>query len=167
MVVRSFPRRTRGLGLVELLVATAIGAGLLAALVSVARQGVQARSQTRDVGEALQQARFALERVAAAARATAPHGAPTPAANTSGDWFSPIRFCLNGAQALVETTTADAGCTGTQVVAERVSAFVLTPSTDGGALAAESATVAVTVAGPGGGGEVTLSERLRLGGGQL
>ena len=39
----------------------------------VARLGVQARAQTRDGNEAIQQARFALQRVTAAARDTAPH----------------------------------------------------------------------------------------------
>jgi type II secretory pathway pseudopilin PulG len=156
----------KGLSLVELLVATAIGAFLLAGMGSVARLGVAVRAETGGSIEALQQARFALERVQAAARATAPHALLPAAANTSGNVFSPAYFCVNAGGSLVETTTADTGCTGTQVVAEHVSSFVLTPAVAGGALAAESATVAVTVAGPGGGGEVTLSEHLRLGGGE-
>ena len=74
--------------LVELLIATAIGALLLAGLTSVARQGVLSRSLARDRSEAVYQARFALQRIAAAAKATAPHTMLTPAANTSGNWFS-------------------------------------------------------------------------------
>jgi prepilin-type N-terminal cleavage/methylation domain-containing protein len=157
--------RSRGLTLVELLVAAAIGAMLLGGLTSVARQAVLARAQTRDGSEAVYQARFALQRVAAAATATAPRALLPPAANTSGDWFSPVAFCVNGGAALVETTTADTGCTGTQVIAERVSSFSATVPAGAGALEAVSAVVAVTLTGPGGGGAVTLSERLRLGGG--
>jgi prepilin-type N-terminal cleavage/methylation domain-containing protein len=160
----SVRRRPRGMSLAELLVATAIGAGLLAALGSVARLGVQARAQTRDGNEAIQQARFALQRVAAAARDTAPHSLLAPAANTSGDWFSPVYFCLNGSQALVETTSADTACSAGRVVAERVSSFGLTPADEGGALTAESAAVSITTQAAAG-ATVTLTERLRLGGG--
>lgn len=158
-------RGVRGLTLVELLVATAIGALLLAGLSSVARQGVRARAQTRDGSEAVYQARFALQRVAAAAKATAPRALLPPPANTSGDWFSPAAFCVNGAGALIETTTADTGCTGTQVIAERVSSFSAALPAGAGALDSVTAVVGVTLTGPGGGAALTLSERVRLGGG--
>lgn len=158
-------RRARGVTLIELLVATAVGALLLAGLTSVARQGVLARAVTRDGSEAVYQARFALQRVAAAAKATAPRTLLPPAANNSGDWFSPVAFCVNDAGALIETTTADTGCTGTQVIAERVSSFSTTLPAGAGALESVTAVVAVTLTGPGGGGAVTLSERVRLGGG--
>lgn len=159
--------RTRGLSLLELLVATAIGALLLAGLTSVARHGALARVQTRDGSEAIYQARFALQRVAAAARATAPRTLLPAPANTSGDWFSPARFCVNGAGALIETVTTDTGCTATQVVAERVSNFSVALPSGAGALEALTAVVAITVSGPGGGATVTLDERMRLGGGSL
>lgn len=150
--------------LVELLIAAAIGAVLLAGLTSVARQGVQSRAMTRDTGEAIYQARFALQRVAVAARATAAHTLLPPAARTSGNWFDPAYFCVNAASALVETTTTDTGCTGTQVIAERVSDFAATQPVGAGALDAMTAAVAVTLDVPGG-APLTYSERLRLGGG--
>lgn len=151
--------------LIELLIATAIGALLLAGLTSVARQGVLARALTRDSSEAIYQARFALQRVAAAAKATAPHALLPPPANTSGDWFAPVAYCVNGAGALIETTTADTGCTGTQVIAERVSSFTATLPAGAGALESVAAVIVVTLNGPNGNGAVTLSERVRLGGG--
>lgn len=150
--------------LVELLIATAIGALLLAGLTSVARQGVQSRALTRDNDEAIYQARFALQRMAAAARATAPHTLLPPAAKTSGNWFDPAYFCVNAASALIETTIADTGCTGTQVIAERVSDLAATPPVGAGAVDAMTAVVAVTLDVPGG-APLTYSERMRLGGG--
>lgn len=150
--------------LVELLIATAIGALLLAGLTSVARQGVQSRAMTRDNDEAIYQARFALQRVVAAARATAPHTLLPPAAKTSGNWFDPAYFCVNAASALIETTTADTGCTGTQVIAERVSDLAATLPIGAGALDSMTAVVAVTLDVPGG-AALTYSERMRLGGG--
>ncbi|MBK6972642.1 MAG: hypothetical protein IPH26_06695 [Sterolibacteriaceae bacterium] len=151
--------------LVELLIATAIGALLLAGLTSVARQGVQSRAMTRDNDEAIYQARFALQRMAAAARATAPHTLLPPAANTSGNWFDPAYFCLNAASALIETTTTDAGCTGTRVIAERVSGLAATQPVGAGALETMTAVVALSLDVPASGTPLTLSERVRLGGG--
>lgn len=150
--------------LVELLIASAIGALLLAGLTSVARQGVLTRAQVRDSNEAVYQARFALQRVAAAAKARAPHTLAPPTANTSGNWFDPAYFCVNGAKALIETTTADTACAGTQVIAERVNGFSATQPVSAGALEAMSAVIAVTLDVPGG-AALTLSERVRLGGG--
>ena len=155
----------RGVSLVELLVATAIGALLLAGLTSVAREGVRSRSLSRDTSEAVYQARFSLQRVGAAAWAAAPHSLLPPAANTSGDWFGTVSFCVNGAAALIETTTSDTGCTGTQVIAERVGSFGVALPAGAGPLEAVAAVVSVTLAGSGGGGALTLSERVRLGGG--
>lgn len=157
----------RGLTLVELLIATAIGTLLLAGLASVARQGVAARAQTRDRSEAVYQARFALQRVAVAAQTTVPRALPAPPANTSGDWFIPVAFCVNGAGALIETVTTDTGCTGTRVIAERVGSFSATLPVGAGPLEAATAVVSVTLSGPGGAAPVTLTERVRLGGGVL
>lgn len=156
--------RQRGITLAELLIATAIGALLLAGLSSVARQGVLSRAHVRDSSEAVYQARFALQRIAAAARATAPHTMLTPAVNTSGNWFDPAYYCVNGAKALIETTTADTTCAGTQVIAERVNGFSATQPVDAGAIEAMTAVIAVTLEVPGG-TPVTYSERMRLGGG--
>ena len=153
-----------GFTLVELLIATAIGALLLAGLSSVARQGVLSRAKVRDNSEAVYQARFALQRVAAAAKATAPHTLLPPAANTSGNWFDPAYFCVNAASALIETITTDTGCSGTKVIAERVNSFSATLPAGAGALDAVTAVVAVTLNVPGD-TPLTFNERVRLGGG--
>lgn len=156
--------RCGGFTLVELLIATAIGALLLAGLSSVARLGVLSRTKVRDNSEAVYQARFALQRVAAAAKATAPHTLLPPAANTSGNWFDPAYFCVNPASALVETIVTDTACSGTQVIAERVSSFSATQPVGAGALDAMTAVVAVTLNVPGN-TPLSFSERVRLGGG--
>lgn len=156
--------RQRGITLVELLIATAIGAVLLAGLSSVARQGLLSRAQVRDSNEAVYQARFALQRVAAAAKTTAPHTLLPPAANTSGNWFDPAYFCVNATNALIETVIADTACGGTQVIAERVNSFSATLPVGAGALDALTAMVAVTVNVPGN-APLTFNERVRLGGG--
>ena len=157
--------RESGITLAELLIATAIGAMLLAGLTSVAREGVTSRAQARDSSEAVYQARFALQRIVATAKATAPHTMLTPAANTSGNWFDPTYFCVNAAKALIETTTTDTGCTGTQVIAERVNSLSATLPVGAGALEAMTAVVALTLDVPASGTPLTLSERVRLGGG--
>lgn len=156
--------RQRGITLVELLIATAIGALLLAGLSSVARQGLQSRALLRDNSEAVYQARFALQRVAAAAKATAPHTMLPPAANTSGNWFDPAYFCVNAGGALIETVTTDTACGGTQVIAERVNSFSATLPVGAGAIEALTAVVSVTLNVPGN-APLTLNERMRLGGG--
>lgn len=151
--------------LAELLVATALGALLLTGLSSVAREGVRSKSLVRNTAEAAYQARFALQRVAAAAKATAPHTLLPPAANTSGKWFEPVYFCVNGAAALIETTVTDTTCSGTQVIAERVAGFAATLPAGADALDAVSAVVAVTMNVPDGGAPLVFAERMRLGGG--
>ncbi len=156
--------RQRGITLVELLIATAIGALLLAGLSSVARQGLLSRALVRDSSEAVYQARFALQRVASTAKSTAPHTLLPPAANTSGNWFDPAYFCVNAASALIETITTDTACSGTQVIAERVNSFNATLPVGAGALESVTAVVAVTVNVPGN-APLTFNERLRLGGG--
>ena len=153
----------RGFSLVEMLVATAIGAMLLAAMSSVARLAVLSRAQTRDSHDAVEQARFALQRVTLAALAAAPVSLVAPPANTSGGWFSPVHFCVNAAAALIETTPADSACSGTRVIADQVLAF--SASLPGGADALESASALVSVTTASGNATVTLTARLRLGGG--
>jgi prepilin-type N-terminal cleavage/methylation domain-containing protein len=121
----------RGLTLIEVLVATAIGAVLLAAINGLVKFGLDAQTEGRNANELAYQGRFALERIAGVARATAPKVLGTPAADTSGDWFAPsgcsgnacIMYCRNAANQLIETTSADTGCTGTTVIATNVSAF--------------------------------------------
>jgi len=157
--------RQRGLSLAELLVATAIGTALLATLGAVARQTALARAPLRDVNEALYQGRFALQRLTLAAKATAPKALLPAAANTSGSWFGTVYFCVNAAKALVESTSTDTGCTGTQVIADNVSAFSVVAPAAAGGLDAQAADLSLTLSGPNGAGTLTLNERVRLGGG--
>ena len=155
----------RGMTLVEVLLAAAVGALLLAALTQVARLGGQARAPLHDTSEALYQGKFALQRMAAAAAATAPAVLLPPPAKTSGNWFGGVMFCVNTAGKLIETIPGDTGCTGSTVIAERVSAFSVAVPASAGASDGEMAEVSLSLTGPGGGGAVTLTERLRLGGG--
>jgi prepilin-type N-terminal cleavage/methylation domain-containing protein len=162
---RPLARTQRGMTLVEVLLAAAVGALLLGALVQVAHLDTQARAPLRDTGEALYQAKFALQRMAAAAAATAPAALPPPPAKSSGSWFGTVMFCVNAAGSLIETTPTDTGCAGSTVIAERVSAFSVAVPATAGASDGEVAEVSLSLAGPGGGGATTLSERMRLGGG--
>jgi prepilin-type N-terminal cleavage/methylation domain-containing protein len=166
MVLMHRPARAqRGMTLVEVLVASAIGALLLAALAQVARLGEQVRAPLRDSGEALYQGKFAMQRINAAADAAAPAALLTPAAKTSGNWFGTVMFCVNTAGSLVETVPTDSACTGSTVIAERVSAFSVAVPATAGASDGEVAEVSLTLTGPDGGGAITLGERMRLGGG--
>ncbi len=123
-----------GLTLIELVLAVAIGAILLAALNGLAKLGLDAQAGGRAGNEVAYQGRFALERIADKARATAPAVLATPAAGTTGNWFAPtgctgaacVMYCRNAGNQLIETTTADAGCTGTSVIAANVTAFAAT-----------------------------------------
>ncbi|MBK7616685.1 MAG: prepilin-type N-terminal cleavage/methylation domain-containing protein [Burkholderiales bacterium] len=160
-------RAQRGMTLVEVLIAAAVGALLLAALAPVARLGGQASAPLRDTSEALYQGRFALQRVAAAAAATAPAAVLPPPAKSSGNWFGTVMFCVNATGSLVETTPSDTSCSGSTVIAERVSAFSVAVPATAGASDGEVADVSLTLTGPGGGGAITLGERMRLGGGTL
>ncbi len=165
MVLRRQAQKQRGMTLVELLVAAAVGALLLAALVQVARLGTQARAPLHDTSEALYQGKFAMQRISAAAAAAAPAALLTPGAKTSGNWFGTVMFCVNAAGSLIETTPADTACAGSTVVAERVSAFTVAVPATAGASDGEVADVSLSLTGPGGGGATTLAERMRLGGG--
>src|SRR5438876_8293038 len=116
-------RFQRGLTLIELLIAMTVAAFILAALNSVATLGLNAQASGRQANELVYQARFALDRMAAKARGTAPKLLTTPSsAGTTGDWFSvPVppatMYCLNGNKQLVETTVSDTACTGAVVIA--------------------------------------------------
>lgn len=179
----AIPRAQRGLTLIELLFAVAIGALVMAALNSVVKLGLDAQSAQRGANELSYQGRFALARMAAKARTVAPKLLATPAANTSGDWFAPtgctgaacVMYCLNAANQLIETTTADTGCTGTTVIAGKVSTFsaqapqcavvVSPPSGICGPVDDPAATLSLTLADTASNTTVTLATSIRLGGG--
>ena len=163
--------RQRGVTLVELLVAMAVSAILLAGISGVTKLGLDAQSQGRNANELTYQGRFALERMADQARIVAAKVLTTPAANTTGDWFAPtgcsgsacVMYCLNGSSQLIETTTSDVSCTGSNVIASNVTAFAAAPPALEGPTDRSVATASL---GLGHGTTMTtLSSSIRLGGG--
>ena len=162
-------RAQRGLTLVEVLAALCIGAIVLAALDSLAMLGLAAQRSVRQTNELLYQGRFALDRMAAKARASAPKLLSTPAAGTTGDWFAPTMYCRTSDQRLVETTDTDTACAGTTVIANNVTDFSATLPDPGNAGPADDpvATLSLTVQSPGAGEPLTLTTSVRLGGGTL
>ncbi len=157
-------RLQRGLTLIELLIAVTLAVFVLAALNSVATLGLNAQASGRQANELVYQARFALDRMAAKARSTAPtKPLTTPSAGTTGDWFSPTLYCLNGNQ-LVETVTY---CTGGAVIANNVTAFSAQLPAGAGPVDDPVATLSLTLQIPGAPTTVTLTTSMRLGGGAL
>lgn len=156
-----------GMTLIELLIAVAIGAIVLAALNSVVSLGLQAQATGRQGNELVFQARFALERMITTARGMPPKLLATPAAGTTGNWFSPVMYCRNGSSQLIETTTADFGCTGTTVIARNVNAFSAQLPLGAGLLDEPVATLNLTLVNAAASQTVTLSTSVRLGGGTL
>lgn len=120
-----------GMTLIELVIAVAIGALVLAALHTVVSLGLRAQTEGAQANELLYQGQFALERMVDTARNVAPKPLTAPAANSTGDWFAPagcvgaacVKFCRNAGNQLIETTTTDAACTGTTVIASNVTAL--------------------------------------------
>ena len=161
--------------LIELLFAVAIGAIILAALNSVVKLALDAQTAGRGANELTYQGRFALERMAAKARTVAPKLLSTPAAGTTGNWFAPagcvgavcVMYCLNAGNQLIETTTADIGCTGTTVIANKVTAFSAQPPADAGPVDDPVATLSLTLTDTVSNNTVTLATSVRLGGGTL
>ena len=152
-----------GMTLIELLIAVAIGAIVLAALNSVVSLGLQAQAAGRQGNELVFQARFALERMITTARGVSPKLLATPTAGTTGNWFSPVMYCLNGSSQLIETTTADNGCTGTTVIASNVNAFSAQLPAGAGPVDEPVATLSLTLVNS----ATPLSTSVRLGGGTL
>jgi prepilin-type N-terminal cleavage/methylation domain-containing protein len=165
--MRAWPRPQRGLTLIELMAAVAIGAIVLAALNSLVRIGINAQTAGQGANELSYQARFALERMATAARNATPILLVTPTAGTTGDWFAPVMYCLNANSQLIETTTTDTGCTGTTVIANKVSAFsAQAPSGAGtGPVDDPVANLSLALTDAASNNSVTLATSVRLGGG--
>jgi prepilin-type N-terminal cleavage/methylation domain-containing protein len=157
----------RGMTLIELVLATLIGAIILAAINGLVKLGLDAQTAGRGANELAYQGRFALERITDKARATAPKILTTPAANTSGDWFAPtgcigaacVMYCLNAANQLIETATADTACGGATVLAGNVTVFAAAIGPGTRPVAVLSLTLSNA------GSTVTLSSSVRLGGG--
>ena len=102
------------------------------------------------------------------ARGVPPKLLATPAAGTTGNWFSPVMYCRNGSSQLIETTTADNGCTGTTVIARNVSAFsAQLPRRAPARSTSPWPTLSLTLVDSAAPQTVTLSTSVRLGGGTL
>lgn len=161
----------RGITLIELLLATAISAILLAGINGLAKLGLDAQTNGRAANELAYQGRFALERIADKARSLAPKELTTPAANSTGNWFAPtgctgaacVMVCRNANNQLIETTTSDTACSGTTVIARNVTAFTASLPAGTGPVDRSIAVISLTLSD--GGNTLNLSSSVRLGGG--
>lgn len=170
-------RNQAGLTLLELLIAVAIGALVLAALQSVVSLGLRAQTAGGQANELLYQGQFALERMLDKARSTAPKLLTTPAADSTGNWFAPAKYCRNASSQLIETTTSDPNCTncnscntvtaGTTVIASNVTAFSATLPSGAGPVDEPVAVLRLTLTHSAAAQPVTLTTSVRLGGGTL
>ena len=106
-----------------------------------------------------------MDRMAEKLRTSAPKQLTTPAAGTTGDWFTaPLMYCRNAVtKQLIETTTADTSCSGTAVIAQNVSAFTATLPLMG-PLDRHSGIITLTLTDAAG-HVLSLTMQLRLGGG--
>lgn len=168
----------RGITLIELVLATMVGAILLAGMNNVVKVGLDAQSSVRGSNELAYQGRFALERIADVARDRAPKVlTTTPAANTTGFWLATIdslcssttnctMYCRNASNQLIETTTSDTTCSGTAVIASNVSTFTASLPNDMGAVDRSIIVVSLTMADSQN-NSLKLSSSIRLGGGAL
>ncbi len=164
-------RFQRGLTLIELLIAVTLAVFILAALNSVTTLGLNAQASGRQANELVYQARFALDRMAAKARSTAPKPLTALSPGTTGNWFSsvtsPAMYCRNSGNQLVETTVTDTGCTAGAVIANNVTAFSAQLPAGAGPVDDPVATLSLTLQTAGAPATVTLSTSVRLGGGAL
>lgn len=160
-------RNQAGLTLLELMIAVAIGALVLAALNSVVSLGLRAQAAGGQANELLYQGQFALERMVGAGRSVAPKLLTAPAANSTGDWFAPAKYCRNASNRLIETTTTDAACTGTTVIAANVTAFSAQLPSGAGPVDKPAGVLSLTLTHSAAALPLTLTTSVRLGGGTL
>ncbi len=162
-------RLQRGLTLIELLIAMTLAVFILAALNSVATLGLNAQASGRQANELVYQARFALDRMAAKARGTAPKLLTTLSSGTTGDWFSSTStlYCLNGGKLVETNLVTDPGCAAGAVIANNVTAFSAQLPAGAGPVDDPVATLSLTLQAAGAPTAVTLTTSVRLGGGAL
>ena len=110
--------RQSGLSLVELLLGLAITALVMAPLVPMLQTATAAASVTGNQAALEQEASFALERIAARIRMTAPTAALKDKPYT--EWLKPAVYTLNGGK-LIETLDKKSS-----IVAESVTGFEMT-----------------------------------------
>lgn len=168
----------RGMTLVELVLAMGISAIIMVALNGLVKLGLDAQAAGRGSNELAYQGRFALERITEKARSLTPKNLnTTPAANTSGFWFSTtdtscaststcVMYCLNTSNQLIETTTADTSCTGTTVIANNVSTFSVVLPNGMGAIDKPATVIDLTLSDANN-NTASFSTSIRLGGGAL
>ncbi|HEX9174015.1 MAG TPA: prepilin-type N-terminal cleavage/methylation domain-containing protein [Telluria sp.] len=112
------PWLQRGLSLVELLAGLAIAAAVMAPLVQMQSTAASAAVIVRTQLEAEREADFALERIVARVRSTAPAALAANASEaSSGNWFGSVTFLRVGEQLLERSGGVD------QVLAESVTDF--------------------------------------------
>ena len=168
------PSSQLGMTLIELVLAMAISAIIMAALNGLVKLGLDAQTAGRGSNELAYQGRFALERMTDKARSLAPKVLTTPSANTTGDWFAPsgctsaacVMYCRNATNQLIETTTTDTSCTGTAVIASNVSAFTAALPANMGAVDRSIAVISLSLSDADN-NAASFSASIRLGGGTL
>ncbi|TDM08584.1 MAG: hypothetical protein C4K60_03940 [Ideonella sp. MAG2] len=133
----------RGFTLIELCIATAMGAILLLSLSDVAALATSSKRKLSSAMETQAQAAFVAQRLRLAAQAATVASLRNNTSGDTGGWLSPRRFCINGNKALVETQESDTGCGGTDVIADSVSRLTVAPPS--GQTAVDAASVEVTV----------------------
>lgn len=153
-----------GTSLLELLVSLPLAVMLLLPVTQMVHAGLQAQRVAAEQHDVAQQARFAMQRMTAAVRATSPKPLGAKPATTTGDWLSPVAFCLNSFAQLIETTPADTSCSATRVIGDRVTSFSV-QTYNAGMSARTVIDISMTVTGPTG-HAVQLTARERLGGAQ-
>src|SRR5262249_24210543 len=158
--------RQRGFTFIEVMIAIIIAALIVAGLNGFVMTGLDAKASVRQTNELIYQGGFAMERMIAAARATPQKllSAPT-LANSTGDWFAPTMYCLNGGNQLVETTVTDTSCTGSTTIASNVVAISAQLPAGAGPVDDPVGTITLTLQS--GAATVVLSSTFRLGGGTL
>ncbi len=160
-------RSQAGLTLIELVIAVAIGAIVLAALDSVVSLGLRSQAAGTRANDLLYNGHFALDRIVDAARSVAPQLLTAPAADSTGNWFAPAKFCRNPGNQLIETTTADTTCSGAVVIAYNVTAFSAQLPPGAGAVDKAAGVLSLTLTHSGAAAPLTLTTTVRLGGGIL
>lgn len=155
-------RQARGFTLIELCLATAMGALLLAALVHVARLATESKAELSGATEQRLAAEFVLQRLRTATRSATVDSLNAPANGDTEQWLAPKRFCINSAKALVETSASDDSCSSGEVIADQVSRLTITTPTSQSALDAPIALLTVVLPLPDGTDGLTVSQSIRL-----
>lgn len=147
--------RTQGLSLVELLLGLAIGALVLMPLLPMLQTADAASTVTADQLALERDADFALERIAARIRATAP--STTLAPNASATWLAPVSYVVSdGSLVERQNNTPDL------VLADAVTNFQMAAPT----IEAGRPVIQVSLALARGDASITANTTVRMGGAQ-